>query len=379
MRILFFSSIFPRPDYPTRGIYCLHWCRAWSSADHAVRVVSPRSCWEKRRPRSAEKQLDGVDVIYPGYFYPIGFMRASQDWFMWRWTARQLRNAIAEFNPDCIVCYWTHPDGAVAVRAAKEFDVPLAIIVGGSDVLLLPDRNQACRAAVIATLKQANAVITVGQYLRHRVIQLGISPENVHVAYQGVASDFAIGNRADARARLNLPASDPTLLWVGRMDPVKGLDVLLDACTILRSRKVAFRLHLVGDGPERSHIESGISSRGLSELVHVAGHVPHDALPDWYRAADLTILPSHSEGVPNVLRESLACGTPFVASRVGGISELINGDRSLLVPPGNAEALAMAISHMFVNPPPPFRSKLSTWDESAAQIIEILQPTLHRA
>jgi glycosyltransferase involved in cell wall biosynthesis len=76
--------------------------------------------------------------------------------------------------------------------------------------------------------------------------------------------------------------------------------------------------------------------------MHVVGPVDHAQLPDWYRAADLTVLPSHSEGIPNVLLESLACGTPFVATSVGGVPEIAR-EPSELVPPGDPEALAAAI------------------------------------
>src|SRR5207248_616882 len=106
----------------------------------------------------------------------------------------------------------------------------------------------------------------------------------------------------------------------------------------------AFRLSLVGDGPLRSRLEAERAARGLAETVSFAGAVAHDRLQPWYRAADRFVLPSLSEGVPNVLREALACGTPFVASRVGGIPELAADGASLLVPPGDAAALAEALA-----------------------------------
>src|SRR5207248_2291820 len=132
-------------------------------------------------------------------------------------------------------------------------------------------------------------------------------------------------------------------LWVGRMVRVKGLDVLLPACALLRRRGLVFRLYLVGGGPLRQALEAQARQLGLADSVCFPGPRPHEQLPDWYRAADLTILPSRSEGLPNVLRESLACGTGFVASRVGGIPEITAEPFSRLVPPGDSRALAEAL------------------------------------
>ncbi|MGE5611474.1 MAG: glycosyltransferase, partial [Bacillota bacterium] len=100
-------------------------------------------------------------------------------------------------------------------------------------------------------------------------------------------------------------------------------------------------------------------------------------LPDWYRAANLMVLSSWSEGLPNVLRESLACHTPFVATRVGGISEIADDPASQLVPPGNADALADAIErHLAAWPAATHRFRALSWEESADSLLQILSPSL---
>src|SRR5438270_141485 len=136
MRILFLSSIFPRPYSPNRGIYCLHLCKALSRLGEEVRVFSPQAWLEKWR-HAAVPAPEGMTADYPSYFYPPKVMRSAYGWFMWRSVRRRLRQVLAEFRPDCIVSYWAHPDGEVAVRAAQFAGVPAATMVGGSDVLLL--------------------------------------------------------------------------------------------------------------------------------------------------------------------------------------------------------------------------------------------------
>jgi teichuronic acid biosynthesis glycosyltransferase TuaC len=86
-------------------------------------------------------------------------------------------------------------------------------------------------------------------------------------------------------------------------------------------------------------------------MVTLAGRRPHAELPDWYRASDLAVLPSYSEGLPNVLREAVACGRPFVATRVGGIPEIADPSYSRLVSPGSPPELADAIRAMLAAGP----------------------------
>jgi peptidoglycan/xylan/chitin deacetylase (PgdA/CDA1 family)/glycosyltransferase involved in cell wall biosynthesis len=318
--------------------------------------------------------LDGVEVHYPSFLYPPKVLHEHYGWFYWRSVRGTLRRLVAEQVPDAILSYWVHPDGEAGVRLARSLGIPSAVIVGGSDVLLITHRPGR-RRRVADVLRATDAVITVNHHLRERVLELGARPERAHVWQQGIdAGLFSPGDRREARLRLGIPAEARTIVWVGRMVPVKGLDVLLDACAILR-RGLDFRLYLVGDGPLRRSLEAGSAARGLSEVVSFVGPRDHDQLADWYRAADLAVLPSWSEGLPNVLREALACGTPFVASRVGGIPEIAGEGDSRLVEPGDPSALAGAIAGGLDEWGSARRphSRSTGWDESAEALIRILR------
>jgi glycosyltransferase involved in cell wall biosynthesis len=216
-------------------------------------------------------------------------------------------------------------------------------MVGGSDVLLLA-RNRRRRRCIQNVLQRADAVVALSNDLGTKVADLGISPEKIHVLRRGVDTAlFSPGDSDESRRHLGLANHKSILLFVGRMVQVKGLDTLLDACDRLRQHNRDFLLCLIGDGPLRQQLAADVDRRGLSPHVRFVGSVPHSELVHWYRAADLTVLASRSEGIPNVLLESLACGTPFVATAVGGIPEIARHDAARLVPPDCPEPLAAAI------------------------------------
>jgi glycosyltransferase involved in cell wall biosynthesis len=383
MNLLFLSNVFPNPYQPTKGVFNQEMLRAFARA-HEVRVISPVSWVDEWRARGgAREPLDGgrrrrtagLDVYYPRYYYPPKVLRPLYDRFLWYSVRAAVRQALASFRPDAVLGYWAHPDGAVAVRIARGLGVPAAVMVGGSDVLLL-GRDPWRRRSILRVVRQADVVLTASQDLKTKVEEQGVDPARVHVVYRGVdTSRFCPGDRRQARRRLGLPVEGRVLLWVGRMVPVKGLDVLLDAAGRLTRDGVAFRLHLVGDGPLRAGLERRCREDGLAGVVSFAGAVGHAQLPDWYRAADLTVLPSRSEGVPNVLRESLACGTPFVASRVGGIPEVAGGRQDWLVRPEDAAALAAALVRVLRegDGPRELPRPSGDWEQSAEALVAVLR------
>jgi len=187
---------------------------------------------------------------------------------------------------------------------------------------------------------EADGVIVVSRELADTVIRMGVDPDRVGVRYDGVDPDvFHPGPRAAARARLGVDPTATRVLFIGNLVEVKGIDVLFEACHRLRQGGFDFELDLIGQGPLRETLEKQVRRLGMSHF-RFRGALPQAELPDWYRAADVFVLPSRSEGVPNVLLEAMACRTPFVASRVGGIPEVAVPEVGRLVPP-NAPACSV--------------------------------------
>ena len=389
MRILFLTNEFPNPCEPTKAVFNQGLVRALAR-EHDVRVVAPISWVSEWRGGRAIREtlgrerrlvLDGVEVHHPRYVYPPKLLRGSYHRFYWRSVRQTVWRVLDEGLPDVILSSWLYPDGKVAADLGRMIGVPVAIIVGGSDVLLLPRRGRVRKLAAQA-LQAADAVLAVSQDLKVKTIQLGGAADKVHVWRRGIDTGcFAPGDRAEARRRLGIPIHQKSLLWVGRMHPVKAVDVLLQGCATLRRRGLDFHLYLIGDGPLRATLETQAEAASLSDVVSFVGTRAHHELPDWYRAADVTVLPSLSEGLPNVLRESLACGTPFVASRVGGIPELAGASANRLVPPGDPAALAEALGAALAEAgrPGEVLSRPAGWEQSIESLLDILRPLVAAA
>ncbi len=344
MRILYLSSVYPSLTAPTRGTYSRDLCHALQQSCD-VRVLSPVSWLEALTTpgsRTAEPQ-DPVPSSRPIYWYPPRVQRHRYGDWMWRSIRRHVEQVVGDFQPDWVISYWAHPDGEVALRAARSCGARVAVSIGGSDVLLLTD-NAKRRAAISKVLREVDLTFTVCDGLRNRVIELGGSPERTHTSYQGIdLATFTPGNQSEARRSLDLPPSAPLFLWVGRMVAIKRLDVLLSAFQLVRKQLPDAQLALVGSGPQSEALKSYVHQHRLSQAVRFVGPVDRAGLPAWYRAADATVLSSDSEGLPNVLRESLACGTPFVSTDAGSIGEIAADEFSCVVRRGDVDALHRAL------------------------------------
>ena len=129
--------------------------------------------------------------------------------------------------------------------------------------------------------------------------------------------------RKHARKRFGLAEKDFAILFVGRIEKPKGPKQLLDCIPFLREGKYPFHVFFAGEGTYKPYLENHVITKNYEQSVTFLGHVKHDDLPLYYNMADVLVLPSEIEGIPMVILESFACGTPVVASNVGGIPDIV--------------------------------------------------------
>jgi glycosyltransferase involved in cell wall biosynthesis len=353
MKVLFFSYAYPNPSNPGLGTFNRSMI-AGLTAEHEVRVVSPVSfvdAWKARLKGAMpgglnDPQFTAVPDVRAEYltsYYTPKLFRSQYGRWMWWSVQRRLNRVMTTYRPDVVLSYWAHPDSEVAVRMAHRHGVPAVVMVGGSDVLLLGRTGQR-HQKVMDVLWNADSIVTVSAHIADTVTKDGIDSRKIRVVRRGVdRSLFSPGDREVARRGLGIPERGTVMISVGRLVPVKGHTHLLHACRLLAQRRVSFHCYIIGDGPLKGDLKRRITAMGLDGVVELKGSQSQGQLAEWYRAADVTVLPSLSEGVPNVLMESVACGTPFVASDVGGIPEIADSRHDRLVPPASPVALADAI------------------------------------
>jgi D-inositol-3-phosphate glycosyltransferase len=203
--------------------------------------------------------------------------------------------------------------------------------------------------------RRATAIVTASDHERQLLERYyGADPARMHTVPCGIDLElFRPLPRAEARARLGLPADRPVLLWVGRLEKLKGVEILIDAVAGLE-RRDALLLLVGGDdraAPLRRDLEAQARALGIADRIRFEGAVDHAQLPAYYAAADVCVVPSFYESFGLVAVEAMACGTPVVASRVGGlVSTVIDGVTGYLIPWRCPEPFAEKLDVLLANP-----------------------------
>ena len=203
------------------------------------------------------------------------------------------------------------------------------------------------RSRMVLGLRWADRLVGVSAEVLAGPLADGVPPVRTRVISNGVDFDRLDAQTGpDLRAALGLGAEAVVLACLGQLHPVKGQDVLLRALTALPPHVI---LLLAGEGPERTVLERQAAAAGLAGRVHFAGRV--DPVAPVYRAADIVVQPSRAEGFGLVLAEAGGFGKPVVATRVGGIPEVVvDGETGLLVPKEDPAALAAALDRLVADP-----------------------------
>lgn len=389
MKILVVTNLFPNPYQPNIATFNRQQFSALAET-HEIRVIAPISWTIEMRERKKQgvklnadriSDCDGLSIQHPRFVFTPKIFRGWYGHFYQKSIQNIFARNVREFQPDLVFATWCYPDGWAAINLAREYGLPVVLKLHGSDIHDLPRPSLRFNRTLDA-LRRADAVVTVSRDMGQSVSAYGVDTEKIHTVYNGIERElFSTGNKLIVREKLNLSPDRKLLMWVGRMVSVKGLDIFLKSLRILKDQKVDVTAVLIGSGPLEDKLKREAETLGITENVEFRGNIDHDHLPDWYRAADLTVLPSLSEGIPNVLLESISCGTPFVASRVGGIPEIATESIDQLVSSENPQELARAIRGSLErdrSKDPGRRFEPMDWATSANQLAEVFESAIDR-
>lgn len=301
---------------------------------------APRQIWER--------------LAYPGGIMPR--LRANPGYWalvpcllMGQWYA--LRRLLRTEAFDVVHAHWTLPQGLLAAAHASK-GVPFVTTAHGGDVHAVGGRLG--EPLLRFVMRRAAAVTVVSEELRQRLSRLGgTTRDKIRHISMGVDFQHFATAALGAQMPQDLPDDAPLILFVGRLTGKKGLHVLIDALALGVPELGKAFLAVVGEGPALQGLVKRVRERGLEDRVRFLGARSHDDLPAYFAAADVFALPcvqsedGDKDGLPVTLMEAAACGTPAVASSIGGIPEFVrDGENGLLVPPGDVSALALAMGRV---------------------------------
>ena len=296
-----------------------------------------------------EERRHGIAVLHPRYALIPKVGMASAPALMYASLRGCLERVLRErFRFDIIDAHYFYPDGVAAVMLAQRLGKPAVITARGTDVNLIAD-HRLPRRWIRWAAERAAGIVAVSEALRARLVALGIAAGRIRVLPNGVDLDlFAPRPRETARRELGLGAEGIVVLSVGQLVPAKAFELVIRAVAQIPEATLV----MVGDGPEAAALRRLAEHTGVTGRVRFLGAVPQERLPAVYNAADVLVLASSREGFPNVLLEALACGTPVVATAVGGTPEIVASPAAgRLVEERSAEALSAALRDLLADPP----------------------------
>jgi teichuronic acid biosynthesis glycosyltransferase TuaC len=390
MRILTYSSILPNSLQHTQGIFTFQRLGALSRRPgNQVDFVAPipyAPNWLPKGSRSlysripATETMDGLQIFHPRYAL---IPKISMPWhgrLMYLGTHKTVEQLHRENPYDLLDAQYIYPDGYAGVLIAKKLGIPVVLSALGTDVNVFP-KFKRIAPKIRWALNEADGILAVSNSLKATTAAAGAPADKIRVIGNGVdTARFHPLDRAEARRALRIEGPGPFIISVGTLDPNKGHQLLIAAVAELTGRYPAMKAFIAGEGPYQSALTAQIREKKMADRVVLIGKRPHAELNSWFNAANVSCLLSEREGWPNVLLESLAAGTPVIATRAGGIAEVIATpalgtlvERNV---PAITAALDAALKRGWDRPVLVAYAARRTWDKVAEEIEDYFRTIL---
>jgi glycosyltransferase involved in cell wall biosynthesis len=309
-------------------------------------------------PEQLPSNVDRGPVSSINFNFLRRFCHVPNEFAFVRSVRKYLKGLHKRSPIDMIICH-SHALAALSAKPLKDrYGITFGLVTHG-DIFDRPRGTYDSRltafykAVTPLAYRNADLIIALSPYMAECAVKGGANPYSVHIIPNGIdPEDIGLNPKHVSSFSTSIPLNNPLrLLYVGDLSILKGIDILLSACNILKRRGVPFSLTIIGDGKMKVQLKSMVGRMGLSEEIHFLGKVQRHMLGGYYQAADLVCVPSLSDSLPTVVLESLVSGTPVIGSDVGGMPFMVQeGHNGLLVSPKNYEALADAMEGLYKNP-----------------------------
>ncbi|HEY8257074.1 MAG TPA: glycosyltransferase [Gemmatimonadales bacterium] len=396
LRIVCPTYWYPQHASDTQATYVHDINRHLVRRGHSVTVVTPglASC-------AATDTFDGVDVIRFPMDLPtdLTYGRVAQSQVnalgkvirmlvMVHYLEAQYRATVRvakKLNANVIHAHWAIPTGPAAVQAARRLDLPSVITMHGGDVYVNPSQGYDfptrwyVRRPLRWTLQSAGALTAITEDCRRHALKAGAPDDSVHLVFNG--TDLRRFSPLEGGRKAETPYGPHMIFACRQLFPRKGIRFLIEAAAEIRPRYPDLKVMIAGDGFERPDLEALARRLGIADAVTFLGWVPNSALPPYYRAAAISVIPSLEEGFGIPAAEAMGCEIPVVSSDAGGLPEVVeHGVTGLVVPAGDSHALAGAMDSLLADPLMRRRMgvagreralRLFDWDRTAEQFERI--------
>lgn len=344
MKICVVTTAFPHRAEYGEGLFVWEAARAVARCGHQVRVVA------MHHPEALNYEvMDGIEIRRPIYWRPVAKELLRKDvgglpvnWRRYPLARLQMLPFMMVHALAALRCAWgcdvVHAHWTLSATAAYMGKIlhrrPIVATLQGSDIF------QAVKLPLVTPmiryiLRRCDQVTVLSQALKQATAEVGIPRDDICIIPNGV----------DINNFVPLPPNlrENVILYVGSLIKRKGVNYLIDAFCDVLSQLPDYRLVIIGDGPAAKDLQEQVTRLGIANNVDFYGFMSQEDVKYWMQKARLFVLPSVEEGLGVVLLEALACGTPIVASAVGGIVDVVTEDVGFLAPPADSQALSQAI------------------------------------
>ena len=369
--LVIITNLFPLPWEPNRATFNKQQFELLKD-DYNLSILIPIAFIDWFKHRKQIKQSEHIRYVPYFYLPKVGRRFYSVTMFL----SILLHSGIwlRQRKPSIIMASWAFPEAVAASWLSRLYNTKFFFKVHGSDINLhgkIPARSK----QILSAAKKSQGILSVSKALANELFAMGVEQDKIHVIYNGVSHD---------KFGLNYPTKNigDYILYIGNLKHDKGVMELIEGFNQIKEQHPNLKLVFAGSGSMRETLVKYVSTYDIEEKVTFLGNVDHNELPAWLSNARALCLPSYNEGVPNVVLESMAAGTPVLATNVGGIPEVV--DESIcgkLIPPRDTNAVVKGLNELlacrFSRDKIKQHAAQFTWQKNKNQLIKMLKGEAH--